>query len=157
MVKTQMKVSDVFHMQPSLPQILSCLLIHLPFPSHSPQLPLSHIFTPTIARCQTRHGTLLTKCTTGVSPLHLLGFFMKLIRMYCLWNIYFFKYGQAKLWAGGACWCMQAVPWHILLASGLKPKAAGIFYTFYLIPKYNVQLLFLSEEYQFQIVILPEI
>lgn len=111
MVTTEVKVSDVFHMQPNLPRILSCLLICFPFLLHSPQLSLAHIFTPTkleaayaatapemsilpIARCQTRHGTLPSKCTAGLSSLWLLFcfgfFFMKLVRMYCLWNIHFF-------------------------------------------------------------------
>lgn len=178
MITPQMKASDVCHMQPSLPQILSCLLIHLPFPSHSPQLPLARIFMPTkleaacaaatpgmrilpIARCQTCHGTPLSKCTTRVSPLRVLLFFfqMKLGRRYCLWNIYFFWAWAGKTPGRGngscrACWCTQHPDASWQTAWFLRELE---FFMFYTIPQYNVQLHFLYEEYHFQMAILPKI
>lgn len=146
MITPQMKASDVCHMQPSLPWILSCLLIHLPFPSHSScLLPVySHLpATPgmcilPIARCQTCHGTLLSKCTTGVSPLRVLLFFFfsdeTWKKVLSLKHLLFLSMGRQNSWEGE--WQLQsllvhAAPWRILLANSLIPEGAAIFYVLY--------------------------
>lgn len=143
MAATQMKVSGVFHVYPSLPWILSSLLIYLSFPSHSFQLPLTCLFTPTKVKAtapgmhtlpaawfQTCHGTLLSKCSSGVSALWLLILFLtELSRTYCLWNFFLVQVGKTSGTGNGrcrACWCMQH-PDTSCWQRSLSSEGAGIF------------------------------
>lgn len=156
---TQIRVSGVFHMYSTLPWILSSLLIHLPFPSHSPQLPLTCLFTPTkleatapgCASCPLHsarpamgpslasagQGFLLSGCWFFI--------LMELPRTYCLWN-FFFRTGRQNPWDRE--WQLQsllvhAAPRHILLPKKLEFQGSWRFFNmFYTTPKYKIQLHF---------------
>lgn len=169
---TQMKVSGVFHMYPTLPWILSSLLIHLSSPLHSPQLPLTYLFTPIkleatapgmhilpAAWCQTCHGTLLSKCRTGVSALWLLILYLNFHERTVFETFFLEQVGKTPGTRNGscrACWYMQH-PDTSCWAKKLKFWVSWKFFSmFCTTPKYKIQLHFLYEEYYFQVMILPK-